>query len=391
MNSFVKKGAYMLFVASLAVGLVACGDDDPDFNHVTPPTVAVATSQISGLVSTMSGEALSGATINATAGSQKLTATTQADGSYVLAGAQKGTYVVEVSAAGKLTAKGEVIISKDGESAVFNAALANAGQEVKVSDTEDTKAVIVTETIKGNEQAAVETTIVIPAGAAEDEMVITPVYNEAMAITRATENTMIVGMNVASKKSDVKLKKAVSLIFDVTAEVAQVAAVKKFANGTWSSVAAKNEGGKMVVEADEFGTYGIFLPIIFSTKTAAEKISFSQDKFDNLYGAKDMFVKSATYTYKQGAEVSVVANSVLAAHLRQVLFVKVSASNVQKVEGVYDLNVTLPVGTALNLAGTQQVTTLSATIGNVSNSVTTYGSVIVSASTYNRDHVGGSN
>lgn len=42
MFEFVKKRAFMLFVASLAMGMAGCSDDDPDYDNVTPPQVAVA-------------------------------------------------------------------------------------------------------------------------------------------------------------------------------------------------------------------------------------------------------------------------------------------------------------------------------------------------------------
>lgn len=35
MYEFVKKGAFMLLVVSLAMGMASCGDDDPDYSDVT--------------------------------------------------------------------------------------------------------------------------------------------------------------------------------------------------------------------------------------------------------------------------------------------------------------------------------------------------------------------
>lgn len=49
MYNFMKKGAFMLLVACLAMGMASCSDDDPDYSNVTPPTVAV-THSISGRV-----------------------------------------------------------------------------------------------------------------------------------------------------------------------------------------------------------------------------------------------------------------------------------------------------------------------------------------------------
>ena len=58
MYNFVKKGAFMLLVACLAMGMASCSDDDPDYSNVTPPTVAV-THSISGRVTGVDGEGIS--------------------------------------------------------------------------------------------------------------------------------------------------------------------------------------------------------------------------------------------------------------------------------------------------------------------------------------------
>lgn len=58
MYRFVKKGAFMLLVAGLAIGVASCSDDDPDYSNVTPPTVAV-THSISGRVTGLDGEGIS--------------------------------------------------------------------------------------------------------------------------------------------------------------------------------------------------------------------------------------------------------------------------------------------------------------------------------------------
>lgn len=36
MYNFMKKGAFMLLVACLAMGMASCSDDDPDYSNVTP-------------------------------------------------------------------------------------------------------------------------------------------------------------------------------------------------------------------------------------------------------------------------------------------------------------------------------------------------------------------
>lgn len=85
MFKFVKKGAFMLLAASLVMGVTSCKDDDPDFENVTPPEVEVAPAQISGVVTSMDGTAVSGATVKAAISGKEVSATT-ASGWYVCAG-----------------------------------------------------------------------------------------------------------------------------------------------------------------------------------------------------------------------------------------------------------------------------------------------------------------
>ena len=77
MYNFMKKGAFMLLVACLAMGMASCSDDDPDYSNVTPPTVAV-THSISGRVTGVDGEGIS-----ATVSMGGTSATTKADGTFV--------------------------------------------------------------------------------------------------------------------------------------------------------------------------------------------------------------------------------------------------------------------------------------------------------------------
>ena len=41
MYNFVRRGAYMLLIAGLTMGVAGCSDDDPDYDNVTPPVVVI--------------------------------------------------------------------------------------------------------------------------------------------------------------------------------------------------------------------------------------------------------------------------------------------------------------------------------------------------------------
>ena len=402
MFKFVKKGVFMLLVASLVMGVTSCKDDDPDYENVTPPVVEVAPSQIAGVVSAMNGDAIKDATVKATTGGKDVTATTDANGSYVLENVAKGTYTMEVAAEGKQVATGSLTVSKDGETVVYNAMLANAGKEVTVSATEDVVEETKTEVPEDNKEAEVTTEATIPAAAIDDteaKIILTTVYTEGAATkgmvskadTRAAKSTMLMGTDVDCSKEGVKLNKPITLSFDLGEEVVAVVTVKKNVNGSWETVNARKEGNKVTVDADEFGTYSVFADVDVAFSASAEAISFSQPEFDNLYGSKDMTVGNATYTYKQGGEINKTATGKLNAQLRQILAHQIQGNRVTTATGTYPLNVTLPVGTALTLTGSQTLTTVTASCGGKSASGKVYGSVSVAAATYNRQHTGGGN
>lgn len=399
MEKLMRMGAKMLMVACLSAGMVGCSDDDPNYDNVEPPVVEVAPSVISGVVSAMNGDAIEGATVKATAGDKTLTATTDAEGAYVLENVAKGTYTMEVTAEGKQAENGTLTISKDGEVGLYNAMLANVGKEVKVSQTEETNVELKTEVPEENQEAEVTTEVTIPAAAVADEsakIIVTNVYTEeaakgkTRAATRATESVMLMGTQLSCSKEGVTLDKPIALSFDLGEDVVAVVTVKKYANGNWSNVNAEKNGSKVLVDADEFGTYSVFADVNVTFSASKEAISFDQSSFDNLYGSKEMPLGNVTYTYKQGGEIG-KATGKLNAQLNQILAKQIKGNKVTTATGTYPLNVTLPVGTALTLSGSQEVTTVTASCEGKSASGKVYGSVSVTATTYNRQHNGGTN
>ena len=53
MYNFVRRGAYMLLIAGLTMGVAGCSDDDPDYDHVTPPVVEVASNTLTGVITSL--------------------------------------------------------------------------------------------------------------------------------------------------------------------------------------------------------------------------------------------------------------------------------------------------------------------------------------------------
>ena len=326
---------------------------------------------------------------------------TDAKGVFFFSDVKAGTYVIKAEAKDKLAKEDQITVKDSGKSQnlMWNASLlSDVSVEVAVSATEESKGNVETEALKDNEKAEVKVETTVPAGAIESEeevkIVVSPIYDAntagttARALSRASEPVMLVGATLSCSKTGVTLRKPVELGFNVDEEVAQSVETKQYKNGQWVSVASRVEGGKVVVEADEFAAYGLFLGVSFSISEGSEPVSFDESEWNNLYGAKEMQVGNASYTYKSGTEIKTKGTTVLTALLVEKLAQRFGAT-VSTLSGSYPLNVTLPVGTALTVSGTQSKQSVSVSAMGKSVSGTHYGTVTVVASTYNRQHNGG--
>lgn len=393
MKKFMNFGVLALLGMALTFGMTSCSDDDPDYSNVTPPTVELAKANISGMVTTIGGKPIEGAIVSALMGSDMLTAMTDANGEYKLEGVKNGTYTMQAIADGKQTMSGSVTVA-DGETAAWNTRLSNEATTVSVSQTEETSVEVVTETLENNEEAQVTTVTVIPAAAVEEgeEIIVTPVYSTDYVATKAatTKDFMLMGINISCSNPNAVLKAPIKLTFDLTDDViAQIKPMKEV-NGSWVEAEVTEEGEKVVFTVDAFTTYSLFINATLNQNASTEAISFAQAEYDNLYGASEMSVGTATYTYKMGSEIGQHSN-LLGAYLAEILAQQMAGSTVKTVNGSYEINVTLPIGTALTLSGKQAVETTSIAAGSTTVSGKSYGKVSVTANTYNRQHNGGTN
>lgn len=394
MKKFMNFGVLALLGMALTFGMTSCSDDDPDYSNVTPPTVELAKANISGMVTTIGGKPIAGAEVTAKLGSTTLSATTNADGEYTLEGlAENGTYTMTATASGKQSVTGSVTVNK-GETAAWNTRLSNEATTISVSQTEETSVEVVTETLENNEEARVTTVTVIPAGAVEEgeEIIITPVYSTDYVATKAatTKDFMLMGINISCSNPNAVLKAPIKLTFDLTDNVIEQLKPMKEVDGNWVEAEVTEEGEKVVFTVDAFTTYSLFINATLNQNASTEAISFAQAEYDNLYGASEMSVGTATYTYKMGSEIGQHSN-LLGAYLAEILAQQMAGSTVKTVNGSYEINVTLPIGTALTLSGKQAVETTSIAAGSTTVSGKSYGKVSVTANTYNRQHNGGTN
>lgn len=383
----------MLLIAGLTMGVAGCSDDDPDYDNVTPPVVEVASNTLTGIITSLSGEGISGAKVSLGEGNS---ATTDANGVYLFKDVKAGTYQLKAEAEGKLSHTGTLTVAdvKKAQNLVWNAALASdVKKEVGVSADAPSEGKVETETLKGNEEAKVEVKAEIAAGTVDTDVkvIISPLYREEDVVTRAAGETMLVGAALSCDKEGVSLKKAIELSFELDTELAGKVEVKQYKDGEWVKADSRVEDSHVVVAASEFASYGLFLGVEFSEKKSTEAVEFEQSKWDNLYGSKDMSVGEAAYTYKAGTEISTKGTvSKLTALLIEELAQRFGAT-ATTLNGSYPINVTLPVGTMLEISGVQEEWGVSASALGKSASGTCHGNVVIEVATSNRQHTGGGN
>lgn len=391
------KGALLLLSMGLMAAASSCHSDDPNYDDVLPPVVAEV-HNISGSIAAMDGDGINGATVTIS-GVASGTVTTDANGYFVFTDVKPGNYDLAVTATGKLSQNTTVTVTDgDAQNVVWNVMLASEAsvKEIQVAPDTRTESVVTTETLKDNDLAEIPVEVVVPENSVDKAATITvaPIYNEEEAVTarvsRADENTLLVGARLSCSDNTVQILNPLDLTFSVDEETATAVEAKKFVNGAWVDVNFTVENGKVTVVADELTSYGVFLGISFSRSTKNEPVAFAQSEWNNLYGSNDMNVKEATYDYKVGMRIDTKGTTVFTALLIEALARQFGA-NAYDAKGTYPINVTLPIGTALTIIGTQQVNNVSASSKGKYVDGTQYGTVTVVSTAYNRNHTGGSN
>lgn len=392
MKKLVKLGMFAFLGLALATGLVACSDDDPDYGNVTPPVVETSQS-ITGRVTGMDGNGLvATVTMNGTS------TQTNADGIFLFENVAAGTYTMTAAAEGKQTKETTLEVTSGARSAdvVWNVVLPNEGTTVDINADGETEVAVTSETIEGNEEGAVTVDVTVPEMAMPQgsSVIITPIYSmdEAEELTRSTtraaEEVMLIGTNVQCSDESAVLQEPIEMKYTIDAEVAQAVKARKLVDGRWVDTEFTVEGDQVTVFADQFTSYVLQLDADITYTTSSEPLDFERDLWDNLYGADDMSVGEASYAYHIGTEITTSETSRLTAYLIEIM-AHITGASVTTVTGSHPINVTLPIGTALQITGSQQVTTMK--IAALDHFVTgkQYGDVTLVTTTYNRNHNGG--
>jgi mannose/fructose/N-acetylgalactosamine-specific phosphotransferase system component IIB len=432
MKKYVKWGAFGLLSVALATSMVACDDDDENdkLDNVTPPEVVVETYTVSGVISAISGEAIEGAQVTLAGLNETKTATTNENGVYSFEDVNAGEYTISVVADSKIS-KSDVlsIVDTDIHALSWNASLASeeAVAVLEVAEDGSAEGEVKAEALEGNDQAEIVVEVAVPAEAIDlddlfgddnnsgstdgdasetrepVQITVTPVYSEDEAEsradsrvwgkTRAAQNRLITGTHLSCNYSNAKIAegKSIDLTFNVDESTVSAVKAMRYSNGEWVEVEnVRMEGSTVVVPATEFTSYALFCPITFTSTTSSRTLSFAQSVWDNLYGSSAVSVASASYTYNVGTEYSKKASNVFEALLLEALARQYGAT-VATATGNFPMDVTLPVGTKMELSGSQDVNTVTAASGSRSISATSYGDVTVKVTTSNRSHTGGGN
>ena len=209
--------------------------------------------------------------------------------------------------------------------------------------------------------------------------------------TRATGSALLIGTRVSCSDGSAAPRNPITLEYDVDSEMAATITAQKYVNGQWVDADyTVGADGKVTVVADQFTSYSLLCTATITSSTTSGALSFTPNKWDNLYGSGDMSVSSASYSYKIGTEITSSGTSKITSYLIEIV-ARAAGAGVTTATGTYPINVTLPVGTAMNISGQQEVTTLTASALNRNVSGKQYGTVYVVTKTWNRNHTGGSN
>lgn len=381
-------------LAFLCMGMAACDDCDPVAEQPVAPSVTKAPNTISGVITDMQGNPVAGATVKV----GNKTATTNSQGVYVISDIAAGTYAVSVSANGLVSQESEIVLasSDNTQNYTWSAALANAANvaNVNVTVANGGDGEVESEAIKGNDKGEIEIAVEVPAQTVPENtnIYMTPLYEAEDAASRAAAEEMLIGATLSCSKEGLVLSQPIDLKFAVDPTVSETVVTKQYVNGRWEVVNHEVKDGNVVISAREFTSYGLFFPVEVSLVSGFDAITFARSEWNNFNGTSPMTVATdATYDYNVGIKFETRAANNLEGLLIEFLARQYGSTSVVA-RGAYPLNLTLPIGTALNLKGDQAYDRITARGAGRSVSAKHFGVVSVAArTTVIADHEGGSN
>ncbi len=387
----MKKILFFGVLSLVGLSFSACQHThDYNYDNVTPPTVAVAANTLTGVITDIQGNPISGATVKV----GSMTATTDNDGVYHFDNVPAGSYTITASAPGKVNVTTDLVVSNSGntQKLIWNASLPKENTtEFNVTVNGGGHGEVESEALRFNDQGKVEINVQVANNNVPKDVKIylTPIYTEAGAeLSRAEEEAMLIGANLSCSDPNLKLSQDVAITFDLDNSVANVLTTKKYVNGHWVEVEHAVTDGNVVINDRDFTFYGLFLQVDIAKKVKTEAIVFEKSEWNNLYGAHEEYVDVANFNYKAGTEIISRASNKLEGLLIEYM-ARLFGCVVKTVPGTYPIETVLPVGTALSIKGAQEITDITITGNSRSVKGTAYGTTTVQVTTYNRNHNGG--
>lgn len=387
------KALGLVLIMVMGVSLTSCHDDD-EREPVLPPVVEAAPNTLAGVITDIAGTPVSGAKV--TLG--KLSAITDANGTYSISNVAKGTYQVTAEANGMYPVSANINFTQSNEQNLLWSIALNqkVTHDLVIEDPEaDATGDVKSENIPDNDEGAVTITVDVPANTVPENTTISiaPIYSVEAAIgSRAGESeTMLIGANVTCSDPNLALTAPIDVTFALDSSIATEVTAKEFdaVSNTWREVTPQIDGnGNVVIKTTKFTSFGLFLPISVTTIASSEGIQFAQSLFDNRNGSGNMFVEAASFTYKAGTAVNADAKNKLEGLLIEHL-ARLFGAKVTTMTGSYPVGVSLAIGQGILLKGTQAVDAVSVSSNKTTVTGTRYGNVTVTASAFSVDHNGG--
>lgn len=392
----MKKLFLMGAITLLGLSVASCHSDDPNYDDVQPPMVEIAPNTLSGVVTDMQGQPISGATIEV--GTQK--AITGADGIYTMTDITPGTYTLKASAAGMVSQEATLVVEdiNTTQNLTWSVALPKAIKEdVNVTVNAGGIGSVESEAIEGNDKGEIKITVDVPANTVPEDtkISISPIYTEESAIiskvvSRADSEKMLIGADVTCSNPNLILTNPINVSFAVDESVTASVETRQYVNGQWITVDHSINSTGVVVSTKNFGPIGLFFGVNITETNSFSPISINPEEWNNLYGSSDVFAGVATFSYRIGSEYNARGANSLEALLIERL-ASIIGPNYKEVQGEYPVNTNVPVGTAVRLTGKQAQSTVTVSSQNHSVTGTKYGTVSVTVGSYNRQHNGSGN
>ena len=392
----------ILKLAAIAAGVAMCWscclDMDYDYEKVVPPTPSLDSPSVVGYITDKAGNPIAGAIVKV----GPYTATTDANGYYIIPNVNGGDYDVTVTADGYVQHNGEVTV--DAGTGVFvivkySTTLASNGNRttITLSATGYGKGTITSEHLKANDPAGIEMIATINSGTAPQgvQFYLIPIYDEDqedVIDTKADvtdEERLLIGVTLACSDPNVKLNAPIEIELVCDVALTKQVSVRHLKSGVWREIPSVAKNGVITISATELGTYALFLPFVINEKVRKEELVLRpQSVWDNLYGSGAITAESVSFTYSAGTRINSTATDVLSALLIEKLAYHYGAVH-EQLEGTCPLDIRLPIGTRLDVYGTQDVTDAIVSYSTWSVNGTFFGDTQISTKITNRQHNGG--